>query len=129
MMWTSLPLMGIQRIEGYDRITFQWWWVIAAVAVLMIVLATWKVAVLVLGWWSKPSDNPKRLFRNLVRIHKLSTSERRLLNRLALKLPKNTPEAVLFVDPTFWPLDQTQELDKKEQLRELFYKLFGKEVV
>jgi hypothetical protein len=78
--------------------------IVAGIAVA-VVLAAW----LVLRWLSlherRITNSPRRLFKELCAVHRLSYRERSLLARLAqhhrLALP-----GVLFVEPALWNSDQ-----------------------
>lgn len=116
--------MSVQRIEGYDRIIMRWWWFIALIAALMILLALWKSLTLLIAWFKRPRSNPRRLFSQLVRIHKLNKKEKILLNALRKKLPDAHQHALIFVEPTVWPWANIEE-DGRANLAALFQKIFG----
>ncbi len=120
----------ILRIEGYDRIIFKWWWIGLPIIALMVLLACWRLTVQAILFWKKPRSKPKALFRQLARIHGLSRSEKSLLARLKPTLPRDTPLAVLFADPSTWAWKQLVdarmvEPHSLEQLEKLYLKIFG----
>ena len=81
-------LAEILRIEGYDRLLFQWWWLTLPIIALMVLLACWRLTVQMLLWWQKPRSNPVGLFRQLARVHSLNQQEKVLISRMHQALPK-----------------------------------------
>ena len=121
----SVCFSAIQRIEGYDRLIVKWWWGVLAIIVLMILLAGWRLTVQFILWCQKPITSPKSLFKQLVRLHRLSAEEKSLISWLAPKLPKGVPVAILFVDPSSWAWKQVQDPNALELLENLYAKIFG----
>ena len=115
----------IYRIEGYDRLVFKWWWAVLAIVALMSLLAFWRVLVLTLLWLRKPTENPRKLFKTLARIHGLSTKEQKLILGLVPKLPVGTPKAILFADPSTWAWKQVEDTNSIATLEKLYAKIFG----
>lgn len=118
-------LAGIQRIEGYDRVLFKWWWLTLPVAALMIALAIWKAVVLLIAWLRMPSDCPNKLFHQLARLHHLSREELRWITQLSEKLPPEIPRPGLFVEPRCWIWSQPPVANQAEVGEKLFEKIFG----
>jgi hypothetical protein len=118
-------LAAIQRIEGYDRLLFKWWWLTLPVAALMIALAIWKGVYLLISWIRKPSDNPHKLFRRLAKLHRLTQEELQLLTLMSEKLPAEIPRPVLFVEPSIWTWNQAPIAEKVDLGEKLFEKIFG----
>jgi len=118
-------LAAIQRIEGYDRLLFKWWWLTLPVAALMIALAIWKVISLLVSWIRKPSESPIKLFRRLAKVHNLTREELQLLTLMSEKLPAEMPGSVLFVEPSYWVWNQAPMVDKVDLGEKLFQKIFG----
>lgn len=121
----SVCFSAIQRIEGYDRLIVKWWWGVLAIIVLMILLAGWRLTVQFILWCQKPITSPKSLFKQLVRLHRLSAEEKSLISGLAPKLPKGVPVAILFVDPSSWAWKQVHDPNALELLEKLYAKIFG----
>ena len=121
----SVCFSAIQRIEGYDRLIVKWWWGVLGIIALMILLASWRLAVQFILWCQKPITSPKSLFKQLVRLHRLSAEEKSLISGLAPKLPKGVPVAILFVDPSSWAWKQVQDPNALELLEKLYAKIFG----
>ncbi len=122
---THLCLAEIRRIEGYDRVVVKWWWIVLPVIALMVLLACWRLAVLLVLWWQKPRANPNRLFRQLARIHGLTANERTLVAKLQPVLPSGAPLAVLFADPSSWVWKKIADPKVVEPLEKLYVKIFG----
>jgi hypothetical protein len=122
--WVS-PLGTVQRIEGYDRLLFQWWWIGLPLAALMILLALWRCCVLMLQWWRKPRLNPIRLYQQLLRIHQLNRSERQQIKELSKRLPMHVQASILFVDPSSWAWPEANAASAIESFEKLFLKIFG----
>jgi hypothetical protein len=118
-------LMAIQRIEGYDRLIFKWWWLIPLVAALIALMTIWRGIVLIALWWKKPRANNGLLFKQLVKLHKLSASEIALFRLLSGKLPSGSSEAILFVDPATWVWKGVEDPKSREMLEKLYAKIFG----
>jgi hypothetical protein len=118
-------LAAIQRIEGYDRLLFKWWWLTLPVAALMIALAIWKAISLLVSWIRKPSDSPNKLFHSLAKVHNLTREELQLLTLMSEKLPAEMPRPVLFVEPSCWAWNQAPMVDKVDLGEKLFQKIFG----
>jgi hypothetical protein len=116
---------AIQRIEGYDRVLFKWWYVALPIAALMIALAIWKATVILVAWVRKPSDCPNKLFRRLAKLHRLNREELELLTVLSETLPSDVPGSVLFVEPTSWAWNQEPIANKVDLGEKLFAKIFG----
>ena len=116
---------AIHRIEGYDRLIIKWWWSVLAIVALMSLLAFWRVVVLTILWLRKPTENPRKLFKTLARIHGLSSKERTLILSLLPKLPAGTPEAILFVDPSTWAWNKVEDTNSIDLLEKLYAKIFG----
>ena len=116
---------AIQRIEGYDRLIVKWWWGVLAIIALMILLASWRLTVQFILWCQKPKTSPTSLFKQLVRIHRLSAQEKALISGLVPKLPTGVPIAILFVDPSSWAWKQVQDPIAVESLEKLYAKIFG----
>lgn len=116
---------AIQRIEGYDRLLFKWWWLTLPVAALMIALAIWKAISLLVSWIRKPSESPVKLFRSLAKVHNLTREELQLLTLMSEKLPAEMPRPVLFVEPSCWAWNQDPIVDQVELGEKLFQKIFG----
>ena len=121
----SVCFSAIQRIEGYDRLIVKWWWGVLAIIVLMILLVGWRLTVQFILWCQKPITSPKSLFKQLVRLHRLSAEEKSLISGLAPQLPKGVPVAILFVDPSSWAWKQVQDPNALELLEKLYAKIFG----
>ncbi len=118
-------LSAIQRIEGYDRLIVKWWWAGLAIIALMVLLACWRLTVQLILWWQKPKSNPKGLFKQLARLHRLNNEEKTLISSLSPKLPNGVPSAILFVDPSSWAWKQVQDPNHLESLERLYAKIFG----
>jgi len=116
---------AIYRIEGYDRLFVKWWWAVLAIVALMSLLAFWRVLVLTILWLRKPTENPRKLFKMLARIHGLSTIERKLILVLVPKLPAETPIAILFADPSTWAWKKVEDTNSIAPLEKLYVKIFG----
>jgi len=120
-----LHFAAIQRLEGYDRILFQWSWVGWAVATLMVLLASWKLVVISIQWWHKPRSNPLRLLNQLAHAHRLSRVEKALLNEITSSHPSGAQAAILFIDPSAWSWKQIQDPKTLESAKKLYAKIFG----
>jgi len=116
---------AIYRIEGYDRLIVKWWWAVLAIAALMSLLAFWRVLVSTILWLRKPTENPRKLFKTLSRIHGLSSKERTLILSLVPKLPAGTPKAILFADPSTWAWKKVEDTNSIAPLEKLYAKIFG----
>ena len=121
----TLFFSAIYRIEGYDRLIIKWWWAVPAIVALMSLLAFWRVLVLTILWLRKPTENPRKLFKTLARIHRLSSIERRLILVLVPKLPAGTPIAILFADPSTWAWKKVEDTNSIAPLEKLYVKIFG----
>jgi len=121
----TVLLSAIHRIEGYDRLIVKWWWAVLAIVALMSLLAFWRVLVLTILWLRKPTENPRKLFKALARIHRLSSAERTLILGLLPTLPAGTPEAILFVDPSTWAWKKVEDPNSIVLLEKLYAKIFG----
>lgn len=121
----SICFSAIQRIEGYDRLIVKWSWGVLAIIAFMILLASWRLSVQFIRWWQKPTTSPKSLFKQLVRLHRLSAKEKVLISELAPKLPLGVPVSILFVDPSSWAWKQMQDPNAIEMLEKLYVKIFG----
>ncbi len=118
-------LSAILRIEGYDRLIVKWWWLGLAIIALMVLLASWRLSVQIILWWKKPRSNPRALFRQLVRVHRLNAKEKALIYGLATKLPRGVPAAILFADPSSWAWNQIKEPMLLDSMEKLYAKIFG----
>ncbi len=118
-------IAAIQRIEGYDRLIVKWWWLSLPVLALMVLLAVWRLTLITVLWWQKPRSNPNGLFRQLVRLHRLSAKEKSLISGLAQNLPKGLSAAILFADPSCWAWKQVEDPSNLEMLEKLYAKIFG----
>ena len=121
----SVCFAAIQRIEGYDRLIVKWWWLSLPVLALMVLLAVWRLTLITVLWLQKPRSNPNRLFRQLVRLHRLNIKESSLISRLAQKLPNGLSAAILFADPSCWAWKQVEDPSNVEMLEKLYAKIFG----
>ena len=123
----QLPICfsAILRIEGYDRLIAKWWWGVLGIIALMILLASWRLAVQFILWCQKPKMSPKSLFKQLVRLHRLSPQEKMLISDLAPKLPTGVPVSILFVDPSSWDWKQVEDPNSIDLLEKLYAKIFG----
>ena len=121
----SFCFSAIQHIEGYDRLIVKWWWGVLAIIAFMSLLASWRLTVQIILWWQKPTKSSKSLFKQLVRLHRLSAVEKSAMNGLVPKLPAGVPVAILFVDPSSWAWNQVQDPTAIEQLEKLYAKIFG----
>jgi hypothetical protein len=68
---------------------------------------------------SKPLANPRKLFKQLCRVHELTGSERRQLEHLA-KLTGVENPAILMIDSSLWNVDEllaTKKLQTKQRER------------
>ncbi len=119
-------ISAIYRIEGYDRLAIKWWWWAAlAVVALMVLLACWRLVVITIMWLQKPTENPKRLYKTLARLHRLTATEKVLLSGLIRKLPTGTPDSILFADPSTWAWQQVEDPNTIAPLEKLYAKIFG----
>jgi len=116
---------AIYRIEGYDRLIVKWRWAVLAIVALMSLLAFWRVLVLTILWLRKPTENPRKLFKTLSRIHGLSSKEQILILGLVSKLPAGTPKAILFADPSTWAWKKVEDTNSIAPLEKLYAKIFG----
>jgi hypothetical protein len=117
--------MAIQRIEGYDRLIFKWWWIVPVVAILIALMTVWRGIVLLGLWWRKPRSNSALLFKQLVKLHKLNATEITVFRLLSSKLPTGSSEAILFVDPAAWAWKGVDDPKSRETLEKLYAKIFG----
>ncbi len=115
----------ILRIEGYDRLVVKSWWICLPIVALMVLLACWRLVVLLVLWWQKPRSNPNGLFRQLARIHGLTPFERCLVSKLQPTLPPGAPLAILFADPSSWAWKKVTDPKVLEPLEKLYLKIFG----
>jgi len=121
----TICLLAIQRIEGYDRLIFKWWWLGLAVVALMILLACWQAILQVVLWWQKPTFNPERLFSRLASLHQLSRQERVLIAGFTTNLKRGLPPAILFADPSSWEWSRIEDPNVIPLLEKLHLKIFG----
>ena len=121
----SAIFSAIYRIEGYDRLIIKWWWAVLAIVVLMFLMACWRVLVLIITWFRKPTENPKKLFKTLTRLHRLTAAERALIQGLVPKLPSGIPDAILFADPSSWAWKKVEDPNAIAPLEKLYAKIFG----
>ena len=121
----SVFLSTLQRIEGYDRLIVKWWWGGLAIIALMILLACWRLTVQIVLLCQKPRSRPKSLFKQLMRLHRLSANEKSLISRRVARLPTGVPAAILFVDPSCWVKKQDEDPAVVELEEKLYSKIFG----
>ena len=68
---------------------------------------------------------PKSLFKQLSRLHRLSSKEKSVISGLVERLPKGVPAAILFVDPSSWAKKQEEDPAIVELEEKLYTKIFG----
>ena len=115
----------IHRIEGYDRLIVKWWWGGLAIIALMVLLACWRLTVQIVLLCQKPRSRPNSLFKQLIRLHRLSAKEKSLISGLVARLPTGVPAAILFVDPSFWARKKEEDPAIAELEEKLYTKIFG----
>ena len=118
-------LSTIQRIDGYDRLIVKWWWGGLAIIALMILLACWRLTVQIVLLCQKPRSRPKSLFKQLIRLHRLSAKEKSLISQLVARLPTGAPASILFVDPSYWARKPAEDPVVVELEEKLYTKIFG----
>lgn len=118
-------LSSIQRIEGYDRLIVKWWWGGLAIIAMMVLLACWRLTVQIVLLCQKPRSRPNSLFKELIRLHRLSAKEKSLISGLVARLPAGVPAAILFVDPSCWARKQEGDPVIAELEEKLYAKIFG----
>lgn len=120
---TPFLFADLFRIQGYDKVQTPWYtiflWIVASA---MILIAIWTIAVLFANWYKKPTYSAKKLFKTLVRKHRLSRKEVAIMNQIAKDLPPSIPAAVLFIEPSFW---KSNSSGLKDDVKELANKIFG----
>ena len=121
----TILFADLYRIEGYDRFIFKWWFAFFPLIALMILLACWRGSVRLVQWWNKPRCRPRRLYRKLIRTHRLNRTERTLLVQLLSNLPRGAPPAILFADPGSWGWTQIADTQTIDSLEKLYLKIFG----
>lgn len=86
-----------------------------AVVVLLLGLIgltlTWTCVYLTKHFSNRHAANPRKLFKKLCRVHDLSISECRQLERLASLLALETP-AILMIDSSLWRVEELTNTNK-----------------
>jgi hypothetical protein len=114
----------IYRIQGYDVEKITWSQIgIYILGVFMIVLAAWQTTIAMMRWVKKPSHSPTKLLSTLIRSHRLSRSESKLVEKVAKQLPKSIPATALFIDSRLW--DDASLSKHSSDITTLKRKLFG----
>lgn len=120
--WTALSCLAILRLQGYDRFYWPWWTGPMAIMTIIGIFTVWRLSLMIYRWWNQPIKSPNRLFQELCSRHRLTNSERLLLQQIAADGAFDPN--FLFIDPELWPLSSSGS--KTESQREqLFAKLFG----
>lgn len=120
--WITPNCLAILRLQGYDRFHWPWWTGPMAIMTIIGIFTVWRFSLLIYRWWNQPIQSPDRLFQELCSRHRLTSSERLLLKKIASDGAFDPN--FLFIDPELWPICASGS--KAESQREqLFEKLFG----
>lgn len=114
----------IYRIQGYDVEILTWSDIgTYLLGALMIILAVWQSVLVMMRWLKKPCHSPSKLLSTLIRSHRLSRAESKLVEKIAKQLPESIPSTALFIDPRLW--DENSSGAASSDVLELKRKLFG----
>ncbi|MBA4016021.1 MAG: hypothetical protein C0483_02410 [Pirellula sp.] len=135
----SLPVAGAQAVAALFA---QNTWMRSSGASLQGSDYAWRIAALIavgaLGWWAATTMRgrdrrpnlyqPRKLFDELCKLHRLQRNEIMLLHTLAKERRLDTP-GLLFVHPEYFqPTNDREEEGYSEALAELRLRLFGDDV-
>ncbi|MBN2211201.1 MAG: hypothetical protein JW709_07375 [Sedimentisphaerales bacterium] len=83
--WQNLPrsLRDVQEHFVTSEHGVLWYWLIVAIVVVLLLLVIWRYAHIELPLRRKTSDNPERIFTDLINAVDISDDDRGLLHRLA----------------------------------------------
>jgi hypothetical protein len=121
----SAPEVSTAPVPPPHYVTLSW----MALGIVVACLVTWMI----FHWRSfgvqRRHNSPRRLFRDLARLHLLTWSERRQLAQLARKLKLREP-ARLFIEPDLWaqlPVDSAGK--RAPQIAALQSKLMSDQIL